>query len=151
MRFFLLEVTMSALLNRHKETFYIQKHVEADNGWGSDWGTQKELQDGEPIQGLFIPAQSDEILVASAPTVRTRGRFIADIDAPIDDRDILRNEKHGYLLSLTGDPLAVDGFTLKGKQFTAEVTDRPLEIIAENNPQETPAEPGLPGSGWEGW
>jgi hypothetical protein len=111
------------MLDQYFETFYKIAWFDVVDVWGQPVPTPT---DGEAVQGLFVPDQSAEVMVAATPAMRTKGRFMAAADAPITDLDTLRNAKHGYFLSLKSDPLVAPGFSpTQSKRFLAEITSRP--------------------------
>ena len=121
-------------LSRYYKIYFIQQYIEKPSGFPPPFDTIKELGDGDEIRGLFIPDQSTEMMVASAPTIGTRGRFITDSDAPIDSKDTLREADTGFFLNLTGDPLTAPDFSpTQSKRYFAEIIERPLQFLQDGD------------------
>ena len=81
--------------------------------------------DGAEVRGLFVQSQSDNVIVASARGIKTRGRFAAPPDAPLSDGDVVRRKRDGLLIRIIGDPIQSPAQAESSfKTFAAEAADR---------------------------
>ena len=119
---------MVIALEKHYRKYYKQEFVEVPSGAEPPFDTMKKLVDGTEIKGLFIPDQSTGVLIASAPNIATKGRFLTNSSALIKSRDTLRSEDLGFFISVINDPLIAPDFSpTQSKRYLAEVVERPAQ------------------------
>ena len=116
-------------LPRHYKTYYRAGMVEKPNPWYPDFDRNPTVMEFDPygvkFEGLFIPDQSGEVLVAQTIGIGTKGRFITDADAPIDSKSVIKEGHTGFTIEITADPLvAPDSSPTQSKRYMGEITGR---------------------------
>ena len=71
-------------------------------------------------------------MIAQAQGIKTRGRFVCGINAPISPSVTLRRVRDNKFISIAGDPLeAPSRAYIQIKTYPAEIIDRPMEFLTE--------------------
>jgi hypothetical protein len=107
------------------ETHYLQERTRQPSGFPFPNDFIYVFGDGMIVEGRFVQSQSDEMMIASAQGIKTRGKFVVSPAMPIHDGDVVRRERDGVFLRIIGDAVqSPEQAESQIKSFTAEITDR---------------------------
>ena len=107
------------------EKHFLQERIREPSGFPPPNEWIFTFGDGMVVDGVFLQSQSDEMMIASAQGIRTRGRFVLPPNVPLHDGDVIRREKDGLYIRIIGDPLeSPEQAVSQIKSFVAEVSDR---------------------------
>ena len=104
--------------------FLVQSHIARPDGFGGVvWG----WADGTEIQGAYIQSTSDEMRVAEATGITSRGTFVTGINVLLEDGDVVRRVMDNLYLRITSLPMkspepAISEFI----KYNVEKTEKPL-------------------------
>lgn len=109
------------------EPFFTQGLTQTPSGWPPPNQWIYTYGDALEFKGLYIQDTSDQMRIAHAQGIKTRGRFVTAPDVPLSDGMTVRRMSDNVYFKIIGDPKQSPARArAQVKTFEAEITERPV-------------------------